>query len=189
MPGRTTTSPFRTQVTFVLRAVLIALLVMVCMGIGWFLVNGRRPRSVAESSSVAKVAPIKKAKSDPETPRKKTPPQNTPPGENPGPVRPTPPPGRVLTYEKDIMPIMEKACISCHGALKKSGKLDLRTYQALRKGGAGGTGVVPGKPDASPLWTEIHSGTMPPPASKKKLSNGEKELVRAWIVGGAKSAR
>lgn len=182
---RPSTSQFRAQITFVLRALLLSLLVIVCMGIGWFLVNGRRPSRGSDNSAVAKVGP-KKGKGETELKKHPGTSQANPPADNTDPAQ-IGPPDRSLTYEKDILPIMERACISCHGTFKKRGKLDLRTYQALLRGGESGTGVVPGKPEASPLWTEIKSGSMPPRSSKKKLSPEDKELVRNWIASGAKS--
>lgn len=178
-------SPFRTQLAFVLRAVLLSLLVMVCMGMGWFLVNGRRPGPDREHTPLAKAGP-KKGKVETDPAAGKASPRKT---EAEKPARPSQPVSRELSYERDILPIMERACVSCHGATKKRGKLDLRTYQTLVKGGEGGSGVVPGKPEVSPLWTEIKSGSMPPRGSKKKLSAEDKEFVRAWIAGGAKSLR
>jgi hypothetical protein len=55
---------------------------------------------------------------------------------------------------------------------------------SLMKGGAGGTSVVPGQPDNSPLWDEISSDRMP--TGDKKLTAMEKAIIRNWILGGAK---
>jgi hypothetical protein len=54
-----------------------------------------------------------------------------------------------LSYEKHILPIMQRSCISCHGELKKRGKLDLRTLMAVKRGGESGPVVNPGNPDDS----------------------------------------
>jgi hypothetical protein len=91
----------------------------------------------------------------------------------------------LLTFEKDVLPILEKKCTSCHGELKKSGKLDVRTLVALQKGGSGGPSVIAGEPDRSPLWDEV-AGDRMPPASKPKLTPEEKATLRNWILGGAK---
>jgi hypothetical protein len=182
---------------------MLSMLVLVCMGVGWVLVNGRRTARSTEGQ-VAAAGPKKGERSDPEPPPKKEkqpppkadeePPekeekQKPPKKEEQRPVveKKTPSAGGVLTYEKDVLPILERACTSCHGVRRKSGKLDLRTFEALVKGGEGGTGVVPGDPDRSPLYETVASGQMPP--GKMKLSAREKETIRAWIAAGAKSGR
>jgi outer membrane biosynthesis protein TonB len=100
---------------------------------------------------------------------------------------PAPPPaeGPTLTYEKDILPIMQRSCVSCHGG-KKRGGLDLRTFPALRAGGDSGPGVQPGKPNDSPLLESVLSNRMPP-GRARKLTAAEKQLIRDWIATGAKS--
>src|SRR5262249_54000856 len=103
------------------------------------------------------------------------------------PVQPKEPPRRQMTYEKDVLPILDRACISCHGTPRKRGGLDLRTYEALVRGGDNGTGVVPGRPDDSPLYESVATGRMPP--GKRKLSAGDRETIRAWIASGARSER
>jgi Planctomycete cytochrome C len=179
-------STFRAQVGLILRAMLLSMLVIVCMGIGWFLVNGRRTRDHGEQVA------LKKDKSDLNTPvstrKDDSSERSTDNGkENP----PLPPvvkpkePTSELTYEKDILPILDQSCTSCHGLKKKNGGLDLRTFQALVKGGDSGAAVVPGKPDSSPLYESIATGQMPPGA--KKLSAAERERVRSWIASGAKA--
>jgi mono/diheme cytochrome c family protein len=92
-----------------------------------------------------------------------------------------------LTYEKDILPIVQRACISCHGATRKRGGLDLRTFASLARGGESGVGVQPGKPDESALLESVVSGRMPP--GKMKLPPAEKQLIRDWIASGAKSTK
>jgi hypothetical protein len=129
----------------------------------------------------------------PKPPEKTAPPAEEPrprPAPAPEPPPPPPPPApdrRMLTYEKDILPIMERACLNCHGSRKKRGGLDLRTFAALLKGGDSGAGVKAGKPDDSPLLESVMSNRMPP--GKRKLSAEDKKLIRDWIAGGAKSGK
>lgn len=52
-----------------------------------------------------------------------------------------------------------------------------------RSGGESGTAITVGKPDESLLWKRIVAGEMPP---KHSLSAEKKEVVRQWIVDGAK---
>jgi hypothetical protein len=91
----------------------------------------------------------------------------------------------VLTYEKDVLPIFRRACISCHGTRKQRGGLNLDTFATLQRGGDNGQAVKPGNPDDSLLYETIVSGKMPP--GRNKLAAGDVRTIRDWILGGAKS--
>ena len=84
--------------------------------------------------------------------------------------------------ERDVLPILTKQCLGCHGGLRQQGKLDLRTIPAMLKGGKSGPTVKPGHPDASAMWARIVSDDMPP--HEKKLTPAEKALVKQWIASG-----
>src|SRR5207237_10869008 len=106
----------------------------------------------------------------------------TPPQPDPRPPRPA---GSAPTFAKDVRPIVQAKCATCHGNNnKKKGDLDLRTLDALLKGGESGPVVVRGQSDKSLLWESVENGTMPP--GKNKLSAAEKDTLRRWIEGGAK---
>ena len=47
--------------------------------------------------------------------------------------------------------ILKKNCFECHGDAKRGG-LDMRTHEALTKGGATGPVVVPHEPEKSRLY-------------------------------------
>ena len=89
--------------------------------------------------------------------------------------------GQVPTFQHDVLPLFEKHCTSCHGSANIA-DLDLRTLDAAMKGGATGSAIQPGKPDASFLWKKISSGAMP--LGGKQLTPEEKDLVRRWIEQG-----
>jgi len=96
---------------------------------------------------------------------------------------------QVPTFQHDVLPLFEKRCISCHGSVKTAG-LDMRTLEAIMKGGAGGTVVQPGKPDASFLWKKIASDAMP--LGGTQLTPEEKPrppLDRTRPVSGRKRPR
>jgi hypothetical protein len=88
---------------------------------------------------------------------------------------------QIPTFQHDVLPLFEQRCTSCHGATRTS-NLDLRTLDAVMKGGASGKVVEPGKPDASFLWKKIASDAMP--LGGTQLTAGEKALVRRWIEQG-----
>lgn len=90
-----------------------------------------------------------------------------------------------LSFAKDVQPIVTAKCVTCHGKDNKTkGGLDLRTLDALHKGGESGQVVVGGQLDKSPIWESVDSGTMPP--GKVKLTASEKDTLRRWIESGAK---
>src|SRR5436305_1535839 len=63
------------------------------------------------------------------------------------------PPGPGPVFERDVLPIVREHCWKCHGAEARKSGLDLRTLAGALKGGASGEpALVPGKPDASPMF-------------------------------------
>ena len=110
-------------------------------------------------------------------------------GTLPGSVRAAegPPAAEELQYNRDIRPILAEHCFACHGPDSAARKADLRLDQrdvAVEMGA-----IVPGKPDASALVARIQATdadeVMPPPATKKKLTPQQKELLVRWIAQGA----
>jgi hypothetical protein len=97
-------------------------------------------------------------------------------------AEPTAPP----VFEKDVLPLFQSKCLSCHGADKRKADLDLRGRAPLLKGGDNGPALSPGSPEKSLLWIKIAADKMPP--GKIKLTGPEKTLVRAWIEGGARDS-
>ncbi len=92
-----------------------------------------------------------------------------------------------LTFERDVLPILNSHCLQCHGGLHRKAELDLRTMTVVLAGGESGRVVVPGDPDASLLWKKITSDEMP--KNPIKVSAEHKEIIRRWIAEGAKSVR
>jgi hypothetical protein len=89
-------------------------------------------------------------------------------------------------FDRDIRPILSDRCYFCHGPDGERREADLRLDN---RDGAIASVVVPGKPAESELIARITSDDpdyqMPPPQSHLKLSDGEKELLQAWIADGA----
>jgi len=92
-----------------------------------------------------------------------------------------------IVYNRDIRPILAEYCFSCHGPDSASRKADLRLDRADMA--MSSKAIVPGKPDASAVVERIHSqdpdAMMPPPATKKVLSDRQKALLVRWIASGA----
>ena len=75
---------------------------------------------------------------------------------------PDPPPARGPVFERDVLPIVREHCWKCHGAEARKSGLDLRTPAGALKGGASGEpALVPGKPEASPMFELLSTGKMP----------------------------
>ncbi len=96
----------------------------------------------------------------------------------------------VQVTEADVLPIFQMRCVVCHGKRKQEGGLDLRTQASRLKGGKSGPAIVPGKPDASPVYQKIASGQMPPPKllvenAVRPPTTAEVETIRKWISAGA----
>jgi len=107
-----------------------------------------------------------------------------------------PPPAakKDLTYAKDIKPILEKACLNCHGPEKPKSKYRVDSREAIIKGGdSEEAAIIPGKSEKSPLILYVADLVvdmeMPPTDKREKYPAWTKEqiaLVRAWIDQGAK---
>ncbi|GIT31257.1 MAG: hypothetical protein Ct9H300mP1_33030 [Planctomycetaceae bacterium] len=86
--------------------------------------------------------------------------------------------------ERDVLPILTKNCLGCHGGLKQEGGLDLRTMPSMLKGGESGPAIEKGHADRSELWKQIASDNMPSGDDREKLSAIDKGKIKAWINAG-----
>lgn len=93
-----------------------------------------------------------------------------------------------LTFDSDILPILQARCAKCHGEEKLEAGFDVRRRFAILKGGDSGPAFVAGKPDESTLIERIEKNEMPPP-DEGRLDEKQKALIRQWIVAGAPTAR
>lgn len=89
-----------------------------------------------------------------------------------------------VDFDKQVRPLLDRSCMSCHYEKRALGKLRLDSRDAMLKGGAKGPAVVPGAPDKSLLYTMVKSGAMPP--GPNKFTGAEQETLRLWIAEGAK---
>jgi hypothetical protein len=135
-----------------------------------------------ETKASTTVEPIKKTNSP--APPVSTPAKKEEPIKEIEPAKPTEP-TVALKFEKDILPIFQSKCISCHGGLSKKGGLDLRSLTSIARGGNSGPGMKPGRPDDSPVWQSLKANEMPPP-NKPQLTAEEKQLILKWIAGGGR---
>lgn len=92
-----------------------------------------------------------------------------------------------VSYNRDIRPILAEHCFACHGPDRNSRKADLRLDQ--RETAVDATAIVPNHPGESQLILRIESNdpqqVMPPPETKKPLTDAQRTLLRQWIAEGA----
>ncbi len=105
-----------------------------------------------------------------------------------------------VNFQKQILPLFGKSCAECHNAPKKDpagkmvnpkGGLRMDAPSHLLKGGSGGPAVEPGDPDKSLIFSRIllpagHEDAMPPKGKGTPLTFPQIELVKQWIIEGAK---
>lgn len=91
-----------------------------------------------------------------------------------------------VTFAKDIQPIMERSCWTCHGASMQLSKLDLRTRDGALRGGAHGPALVPGNSEQSRLYRAVaHLDALKMPMQGEKLKPEEIAALKTWIEQGA----
>ena len=100
------------------------------------------------------------------------------------------PPARAddaIQYNRDVRPILNENCFSCHGADSAARKADLRLDR--RDDAIKAEAIVPGDPDNSEFLARVFSDDadeiMPPKSSKKTLTLAQKELLKRWVATGA----
>src|SRR5882724_13068042 len=57
-----------------------------------------------------------------------------------------------VTYQDNVLPIIDNNCAKCHNSDKKKGDLDLTSYNGALKGGGSGMVLVSGNLEGSKLW-------------------------------------
>ncbi|MBI3822826.1 MAG: hypothetical protein HY289_09125 [Planctomycetes bacterium] len=94
-----------------------------------------------------------------------------------------------VSFINDVAPILQKNCFACHDAKKKKGKLDMTTFEALRKGGSKYDPIAPGKSKESlivELVSSKNKDRMPPPDLGDALKPEQIAIIAKWIDEGAK---
>ena len=93
-------------------------------------------------------------------------------------------------FVRDILPLLESACVKCHGAEKQKGDFRIDTRAGLLKGGKEDKAIVEGDSARSPLIHYVarlvEDLEMPPKGKGDALTPAQVGLLRAWIDAGAK---
>ena len=96
-----------------------------------------------------------------------------------------------VSFANDVEPIFSQHCYGCHQGAKQLGSYLMTDFSSLLKGGESEqAAVVPGKPDESYLFqqiTPIDGHAEMPDEPFKPLSDIEREVIRNWILQGAKN--
>ncbi len=112
------------------------------------------------------------------------------------PVKPVQSPGiasradSIGVFEKEILPVLDRACIECHGPDKAKGRLRLDSRAAAFAGGRSGRpAIVPGKPEESELLRRVRlpreDDEAMPSGDDPGLSVAEIASLEKWIAAGA----
>ena len=93
-----------------------------------------------------------------------------------------------VNFYKEVMPILETKCFSCHQGNKTKGDLKLNTLEHAIKGGkSDGAAIVPGHAEKSSLYDRItqtdEDYIMPPKGDP--LTKDQQEIIKRWINEGA----
>jgi uncharacterized membrane protein/mono/diheme cytochrome c family protein len=92
-------------------------------------------------------------------------------------------------YAAVVQPILDRTCVSCHGAEKQKGKLRLDSFESLLEGGDAGPTIQAGRAAESELMKRLllppdHDDHMPP-EGKPQPTADEIALLKWWIDAGA----
>jgi hypothetical protein len=90
-------------------------------------------------------------------------------------------------FDRDIAPLLNRYCISCHNADDREGGLAVDTFPHLAAGGESGPAVLPSDVEGSHLWRLINGIDEPamPPDDMQGPSPQELEVIAKWIKAGA----
>ena len=97
-----------------------------------------------------------------------------------------PPAPSPVSFAKDVQPILESKCLSCHGEAMQMGKLDLRSRESALQGGAHGAVLVPANAEQSKLYRMIAGLEKPSMPMSGNLTARDIATLKAWIDQGAK---
>ena len=94
------------------------------------------------------------------------------------------PPAPPVSFAKDVQPILENNCLSCHGAAMQMGKLDLRTRESALQGGAHGAVLQPASAEQSKLYRMVAGLEKPSMPMSGTLADLERpdDCARGWQV-------
>ncbi|HWE35555.1 MAG TPA: c-type cytochrome domain-containing protein [Isosphaeraceae bacterium] len=91
-----------------------------------------------------------------------------------------------VSYEREVVPLIEDECIACHDDGFETSDLSLASVEAMRKGGRRGPAIVPGKGKESLLVQFMTGARQPQMPPKVQLPLDKVAVITRWIDQGAK---
>jgi uncharacterized membrane protein len=92
-------------------------------------------------------------------------------------------------YARNIHPIFDAKCVTCHGGSKEQAGLRLDFYELLMKGGKDGAVIAPRDPNRSLVLQRVTLSPSDrhfmPAEGRAPLTGDEIAVLRAWILAGA----
>ena len=85
----------------------------------------------------------------------------------------------------EVSAVFQQSCVQCHGEAQQMAGLDLRSREALLKGGQSGAAIVPGDAKASTLYLRVTGAKQPAMPLGGALAPEQIEAIRRWIEQGA----
>ncbi|QJW98210.1 PSD1 and planctomycete cytochrome C domain-containing protein [Frigoriglobus tundricola] len=89
-------------------------------------------------------------------------------------------------FKASVRGILQAKCVKCHSGERVEGEFDMNTREALLKGGARGTGIVPGDHKKSLIYQlTAHQKEPHMPHERAKLPDADIARIAEWIDLGA----
>lgn len=97
----------------------------------------------------------------------------------------------IISFNRDVRPILSEHCFSCHGPNKAKGGLRFNSEQAATNVlSSGHVAIIPGDTEKSELLRRVTSSDqderMPPREIDKPLTQSQIQILRRWIAQGAR---
>jgi mono/diheme cytochrome c family protein len=89
------------------------------------------------------------------------------------------------SFAREVAPVLDRWCVSCHGPREQSGGLRLDSYLEVMRGGDVGPAVEPGNAAGSLLIAKIERRDRPAMPPRRRLPATLTARLRAWIAAGA----
>lgn len=94
-----------------------------------------------------------------------------------------------LDFQREVRPILSDRCIVCHGPDEQKAGLRLDSGPFMKLGSRSGPILDSSNLMESEILRRIQSQDpevmMPPPESRKRLSQADKHILQSWVVSGA----
>jgi mono/diheme cytochrome c family protein len=90
-----------------------------------------------------------------------------------------------VSFMKDVLPIFNNYCTSCHDPKMKKAGLDMTSYATAAKGGKGGKLWMAGNPAKSSLILQISGDKPKMPSKGQPVTKDEIDMITRWITQGA----